>query len=320
MDEANIITTRLLTLLNVSVTRIGKRKRPYEEDDISTQEKLNKRKSIRFVDAEPVVSNSPSETKIIVKNVQEGATAQVPEDIVEGVDEAEDTRGLYEQHFGTRPTVLTESPRLAVDRKAWVRIKKFMESLVQHWSRYLRVLKIPSQNTCQKTMRILDKLKAPFLSRRSKQSTNWNEYQSDLLSLLSTRRDLYLASSLLDLRKCIREAISLHALNHILKKRRRILKNNEWLAHAAKTNPDSPPEDVQDQGFTRPSVLILLPFRSSALDWFTAMTSHTPSPAYQIENQSRFLMEYGLPAGAVDKLTTAEPGTYPRDHVETRRP
>ncbi|KIL64532.1 hypothetical protein M378DRAFT_24439 [Amanita muscaria Koide BX008] len=144
-----------------------------------------------------------------------------------------------------------------------------------------------------------------------------NEYQHGLLSLLSTRRDLYLASSSLDLRKCIREAVSLHALNHILKKRRRILKNNERLAHAAKTNPDSPPEDVQDQGFTRPSVLILLPFRSSALDWFTAMTSHTPSPAYQIENQSRFLTEYGLPAGAVDKLTTAVPGTYPRDHVET---
>jgi U3 small nucleolar RNA-associated protein 25 len=60
-----------------------------------------------------------------------------------------------------------------------------------------------------------------------------------------------------------------------------------------------------------------LPSSYSSLDWFTAMTSHTPSPAYQIENQSRFLTEYGLPAGAVDKLTTAEPGTYPRDHVET---
>ncbi|KIL66386.1 hypothetical protein M378DRAFT_160834 [Amanita muscaria Koide BX008] len=120
MDEANIITTRLLTLLNVSATRIGKRKRAYEEDDISTQEKLNKRKSIQFADAEPVVSNSPSETEVVVKNVQEEATAQVLEDIVEGVDEAEDSRGLYERHFGTKPTVLTESARLAVERKAWV--------------------------------------------------------------------------------------------------------------------------------------------------------------------------------------------------------
>jgi U3 small nucleolar RNA-associated protein 25 len=93
-----------------------------------------------------------------------------------------------------------------------------------------------------------------------------------------------------------------------------VLKNNERLAK----NPDSPPEDVQDQGFTRPSVLILLPFRNSTLDWFRALTSHTPTSAgYQVENQARFLAEYDLPPGAVDKLTAAEHGTYPADHVET---
>jgi hypothetical protein len=48
--------------------------------------------------------------------------------------------------------------------------------------------------------------------------------------------------------------------------------------------------------------------RFSALDWFRAITSRTP-PNFQIENQSRFLSEYGLPIGTVDKL--AEPGTYP---------
>lgn len=102
------------------------------------------------------------------------------------------------------------------------------------------------------------------------------------------------------------------------RKRRRVLKNNERLAHATKANPDSPPpEDVQDQGFTRPSVLILLPFRSSALNWVDALTSHTPPPAFQIENHARFVSEFGLPPGTVDKLATAEPGTYPRDHIET---
>jgi U3 small nucleolar RNA-associated protein 25 len=102
--------------------------------------------------------------------------------------------------------------------------------------------------------------------------------------------------------------------NH--RKRRRVLKNNERLAHA-KAASAPPPEDVQDQGFTRPSVLILLPFRSSALAWLNALTTHTPSPAFQIENHSRFLSEYGLPPDAVDKLAVAEPGSYPRDHVET---
>ena len=43
MDDGNSITTRLLTLLNVSATKIGKRKRI--EEDFIPSEKLNKRKS-----------------------------------------------------------------------------------------------------------------------------------------------------------------------------------------------------------------------------------------------------------------------------------
>jgi U3 small nucleolar RNA-associated protein 25 len=101
----------------------------------------------------------------------------------------------------------------------------------------------------------------------------------------------------------------------LVRKRRRILKNNERLAHAAKAgNPT--PEDVQDQGFTRPSILILLPFRSSAMRWFESMTSHTPSPSFQIENMTRFRKEFGLPEGVVDKFAS-EPDAYPRDHAET---
>ena len=91
-----------------------------------------------------------------------------------------------------------------------------------------------------------------------------------------------------------------------------MLKNNERLAKAG----SNPPEDVQDQGFTRPSVLILLPFRSFALRWVAALTSHTPPPSFQIENHARFQAEYGLPPGAVDKLAEATSGVYPKDHVE----
>ena len=110
-------------------------------------------------------------------------------------------------------------------------------------------------------------------------------------------------------------SLSIHFINTLHRKRRRILKNNERLAHASKSGAD-PPEDVLDQGFTRPSVLVLAPFRSFALRWLSALTSHTPSPTYQVENHSRFQSEYGLPPGAVDKLATSEPGTYPKDHVE----
>lgn len=96
-----------------------------------------------------------------------------------------------------------------------------------------------------------------------------------------------------------------------------MLKNNDRLSHAQNSTSNEPPEDVQDQGFTRPSILILLPFRSSATNWFHALSSHISPPQYKIENQSRFLSEYKLPPGTIDKLTAAEPGTHPADHVET---
>ena len=101
-----------------------------------------------------------------------------------------------------------------------------------------------------------------------------------------------------------------------LRKRRRVLKNNERLAHAVKAGTPTP-EDVQDQGFTRPSVLILLPFRSSGLKWLESLIAHTPPPAFQIENIARFRKEFGLPEGVADKFASAEPDAYPPDHVET---
>lgn len=159
------------------------------------------------------------------------------------------------------------------------------------------------------------------------------QLQNELLEVLSSHADIYLSHSPWETKRSFREAISLHAINHVtrcagpslptsqlifFRKRRRIIKNNERLAAAVKAVPEAPaPEDVQDQGFTRPSVLILLPFRNSALAWFHALTSHTPSPEFQIENQGRFVAEYGLPKDAVDKLSAAAPGTYPQDHVET---
>ncbi|EIM82960.1 DUF1253-domain-containing protein, partial [Stereum hirsutum FP-91666 SS1] len=142
------------------------------------------------------------------------------------------------------------------------------------------------------------------------------ELQSTTLSVLSSNRDLHHTHTTLDTAAKMRDAITLHYLNHVTKKRRRVLKNNERLSHAIKASA-SPPEDVQDQGFTRPSILLLVPFRSSAFNWFDALSAHTPSPTHQVENRARFLNEFGLPEGAVDKLATAEPGTYPRDHVET---
>ena len=47
--------------------------------------------------------------------------------------------------------------------------------------------------------------------------TDQAELQNDLLSTLSTRKDLYITSTPLTTKRPTREAIALHALNHVTK-------------------------------------------------------------------------------------------------------
>ncbi|KAF9050338.1 digestive organ expansion factor [Panaeolus papilionaceus] len=324
MDDGNSVTTRLLTLLNVSATKVNKRKRT--QDEFIPSVKLNKRKStggLKFADAPTIfdISKPPTANK---ENGKESAVDEEADDREEVAEMDVDDSNIpeaaedgYEQHFGMNPSVLSASSRAAVDSRSWSTSREKVGRLGNS------ILSIPQNSASTSSVLApqvdtLDALKAQFKTRQSKQPANQTELQNDILSCLSTRKDLFITPSALETKRCTREAISLHLLNHITKKRRKVLKNNERLAKAAKTNPDAPPpEDIQDQGFTRPSVLVLLPFRSSALDWFRAITAHTPAPSFQIEHQARFLNEYGLPEGVVDKLANAEPGTYPPDHVET---
>ncbi|TFK67370.1 digestive organ expansion factor [Pluteus cervinus] len=323
MDEVNATTTRLLTLLNVSATKAKKRKNG-EPETFVPSEKLNKRKSVNFSKELEVHSIVPPDEDVPSTSAAEAVEEpmdttgdvddeEVPEDEVE----TEETTNAYERHFGVKPALLTDATKSDVDRRAW-RLSKEKLGKVG-----IGVVSIPESSQHGSSLNltepdILEKLHKPFQSRQAKQPQELTQLQNDLLSTLSSRRDLYLTATNWVTNKAIRETLSLHAINHITRKRRRVLKNNQRLASAAKSDPNAqPPEDVQDQGFSRPTILILLPFRNSALDWYRAITSHTPSPTYQLENSSRFTSEYGLPPGAIDKLATAEPGTYPKDHVET---
>ncbi|KAH9892650.1 digestive organ expansion factor [Cubamyces lactineus] len=314
VEDPNTTTTRLLTLLNVSATKAGKRKRTFEES-LKPSEKLNKKRAVQIAAPEQNDEDSPERS-----NEEENAGSAPPqteeEEGAPGGEEEDDAGNgadSYEAHFGLHPAVLTDSAREAVDRRAWTsqrgklgKLGSVVEAVPEG---------VEPSSAAGSKHKIQEKLRAPLEAKQAKLSRDIVELQNDLLNTLSSYRDLYITRTNLDTQPQVREAVALHALNHITKKRRRVLKNNERISHATKAgNP--PPEDVQDQGFTRPSVLILLPFRSFALRWISALIAHTPSPDYQIENNSRFQSEYGLPPGAIDKLANAEPGMYPRDHVE----
>ncbi|KAH7913241.1 digestive organ expansion factor [Hygrophoropsis aurantiaca] len=317
-DEENTPTTRLLTLLNVSAL---KRKRPLDSDspvpEISRQ-KLNKRKAVGFA---ANLESGPS--KVVDSGDVEDGSKNENQDTEEDLGanaggEANDaTVALesYESHFGPEPNILTESSRNVADKRQW----KSARVQISKFSAITSMLPTDSNSLDAKLSKksaILERLRTPFEVRQAKQPDEQIQVQNDLLSILSSHLDLYHTALSLDHHRSTREAVTLHALDHVTKKRRRVLKNNERLAHA-KSASQAPPADVLDQGFTRPAILILIPFRSSALAWVNALTTHTPSPTYQVENHSRFAAEYGLPPGAVDKLAEAEPGTHPRDHIET---
>ncbi|BGP31450.1 rRNA-binding ribosome biosynthesis protein utp25 [Rhodotorula toruloides] len=156
--------------------------------------------------------------------------------------------------------------------------------------------------------------------RTSSGRTSVPSTQAAWLRTLSTCQDVLFPKVEVgsDEHYAIREACAMHAMNHVLKTRSRILKNNEFLARSAldPSPSSSTPRNTQDQSFTRPKVLLLTPFRNSALSWVQHLVSYLPPTTSLIESYPRFVSEYSLPEGASDKLIERA-DEYPRDHVET---
>ncbi|KHJ32449.1 putative digestive-organ expansion factor [Erysiphe necator] len=80
----------------------------------------------------------------------------------------------------------------------------------------------------------------------------------------------------------LRRLVCLHFLNHILKTRYKVIKNNARIAREEASND----LEFRDQGFTRPKVLIILPTRESCVR-FVKMIVSLYEPEQQ-ENRKRF--------------------------------
>ncbi|KAI9312542.1 hypothetical protein BDR26DRAFT_814111 [Obelidium mucronatum] len=144
------------------------------------------------------------------------------------------------------------------------------------------------------------------LSRKQKRKLNpghLSPITHSLFPLLNTYKDVLVCSEDLnsvDAEAQARLAYVVHAVNHVLKSRDRVLKNTLKLnkaeekerssaAVARKVYDTSTPE-YRDQGFTRPKILILIPFKNIAFDVISLILKL--SGASQIENKSRFTQEF----------------------------
>lgn len=150
----------------------------------------------------------------------------------------------------------------------------------------------PSQAHLYKPLELTwPKVNQPFLLPEHQHG--FTPLQQELLSIMGSYRDLYLPeSSALANGPQVRSVYCLHALNHVLKANSQVLAHNTQLRN---TKPGSEPDELRDQGLTRPKVLILVPFRDSAMRVVQTLISllEVGDRKLDVSNKKRFKDEFG---------------------------
>lgn len=135
------------------------------------------------------------------------------------------------------------------------------------------------------------------LSSNPQNSSLLTGLQAELFSIMQNYQDIYYPARTHENGEEIRFAYCMHALNHILKTRSKILHHNAKLAKIAAEQGNAPsilPDSFRDQGLFRPKVLIVVPFRESALRVVNILTSLIfPEMGAKVAHYARFQEEFG---------------------------
>ncbi|KAJ9121655.1 hypothetical protein QFC22_002275 [Naganishia vaughanmartiniae] len=229
------------------------------------------------------------------------------------------TEDPFNVHFAPEPSVLTPQAVSAAEAGEWRSTKKVLRGLgpvVQMLPG--RTATATDSEASSSAPRITPSILETFNVQHPTQSA----VLSSTLDVVGQYKDVFLhgldgdadgtgAGGFGQETEDVRSAVAMHALNHVMKTRRRIIKNNEKLARGNEN--DDPP---QDSSFVRPKVLLLLPNRHLALHYLEDHLFPLAPLGTQIENRKPFTTSFGLPSGYTDPLDTAEAKEkYPADHI-----
>jgi hypothetical protein len=140
-----------------------------------------------------------------------------------------------------------------------------------------------SMHDSAKNSLLKQRLKEPFEQVNKKLSKKFNgmtPVQQELWNHMSQYHDILYT---IPHDKDVRFIYALHAMNHIYKSRDRVLKNKEKLKK-------DPGLECRDQGFTRPKVLILVPFRHHCFEIVQNLIQLSDTKVQ--ENKARFMDEF----------------------------
>ncbi|XP_059487983.1 U3 small nucleolar RNA-associated protein 25 homolog [Neocloeon triangulifer] len=156
-------------------------------------------------------------------------------------------------------------------------------------------------------------LKPPTVPQRSSSTTDWSKLfvkkqiqahlpfanpgvaegglsglQGEVFALLNNYHDLYFAERSVRNAEELRFVYCLHAVNHVLKTRAKILVHNAKMAARAEV-----PDEFRDQGLVRPKVLVLLPFKDAAYRTINMIISILLGDQKgTVMNQKRYIEEF----------------------------
>lgn len=119
-----------------------------------------------------------------------------------------------------------------------------------------------------------------------------NNLQSVVYPSLATYSDVLVTAESVENRDALNNLISLHLLNHILTSRGRVQRNNKRAKDMEENDADVDGASLRDQGYTRPTVLVLLPTRGVCHSFISSMLGLLGDAA-TVENMDRFESEYG---------------------------
>ncbi|TRY72457.1 hypothetical protein TCAL_01022 [Tigriopus californicus] len=172
------------------------------------------------------------------------------------------------------------------------------EALLQAQNRLVQAAARQPQDRSLKGLCVKPQLKRNVASANPVRSDPESQYdlspwQSELFHLFNSYRDVSYGERTLAQGPSLRFAYTLHALNHLLKARAQILTNNAILAKDDQAATQSG-DGFRDQGLCRPRVLIVVPFRDSALQIVKLMGQLLFGSDHggKIGNRTRFEQEF----------------------------
>ncbi|XP_011312696.1 digestive organ expansion factor homolog [Fopius arisanus] len=140
--------------------------------------------------------------------------------------------------------------------------------------------------------------------------------QKELLSIINNYQDLLYTERTFSNENEIKFVYCLHAVNHLLKTRTKILHHNAKLSKSSKSSMGEVPDEYRDQGLVRPKILIIVPFRRSCLEIVELLISILigEEKGGSVANKKRFLEDFGG-----GEIVMPKKNPKPEDYEQTFR-